>query len=306
MRPFRFGMIGTKLTSARAWADKARWAEDNGFATFVVGDHLTLPAAPVPAMLAAAYATTSLRVGSQMLVNDFRHPAILAKELATLDVLTGGRVELGLGAGWMRSEYEAAGIGFDGGADRVSRLAEAVAVIQALLAGAEPVTFIGKWYRVDGLAGLPRPVQQPIPVHIGGGRRSILRLAAERASIVGVLPRTSQGQIDPYDMSERATGRRVEWIREAAGERFASLELHAVVLAARITGDRRRAAAEMATIQRVDPDVLLDNVHIMLGSVNEIREYLERIRAEFGISYFSFFDYDARPLAPVIADLAGR
>ncbi|GAA2583646.1 TIGR03621 family F420-dependent LLM class oxidoreductase [Actinomadura fulvescens] len=306
MGPFRFGMIGTKLESGRAWAEKARWAEETGFATFVVGDHFQLPAAPVPAMLAAAHATTTLRVGCQVLANDFRHPAVLAKEIATLDVLTGGRVELGLGAGWMRAEYEMAGIGFDDGGTRVDRLAEAVTILRALLTTAEPVSFTGRWYRVNGLVGLPRPVQRPIPLQIGGGGRSILRLAAEHASIAGLVPRTRRGELDPQNMSERATEQRVGWLREAAGERMPTLELHAVVLAARVTGHRRRAAEEMAALQRVEPEVILDNVHIMVGPLTYVRERLEHLREAFGISYFSFFDYDAPSVAPVVAELAGR
>jgi probable F420-dependent oxidoreductase len=186
MRPFRFGVNVRTAVSGVEWADKARRVEVLGYAVLLVPDHLAELLAPFPALAAAAAATTRLRIGTAVLNNDFRHPVLLAREAATVDVLSDGRLELGIGAGHMQSEYEEAGLGFDPGATRVERLAEAVAMVKRLLEG-ETVTFAGGHYRVTGHTIHPRPVQRPRPpIFIGGSAPRLLRVAARAADVVGL------------------------------------------------------------------------------------------------------------------------
>src|SRR5919198_2200462 len=186
LKPFRFGVTVGRANSRAEWAEKARKLEDLGYSTLTVPDHLADLLAPMPALLSAAAATTRLRVGTNVLNNDFRHPILVAREAATVDLLTEGRLQLGLGAGHMQSEYDQAGLGFDVGGTRVERLAEAVAIVKGLLKG-EEVTFAGRHYRVTGHTIYPLPVQRPHPpILIGGNTTRLLTLAAKEADIVGV------------------------------------------------------------------------------------------------------------------------
>src|SRR5713101_2957745 len=185
MKPFRFGVILRSAASRADWADKARKVEALGYAVLTVPDHLANLVAPMPALASAAEATTRLRIGTMVLNNDFRHPVLVAREAATLDLLSDGRLELGLGAGHMRSEYEQAGLGFDSGATRVERLAEAVAIVKRLLTG-EKVSFVGRHSRVTDHTVYPLPVQRPRPpILIGGHAERLLAVAAREADIVG-------------------------------------------------------------------------------------------------------------------------
>ena len=194
MRRFRFGVIGESTGTATALVDRARHAEDLGYSTFLLRDHFVgepfgHQLAPLIALTAAATATTTIRLGTLVLANDNRHPVMLAKEAATLDVVSGGRLELGLGAGWLRSEYEAAGIPFDAPGERVRRLGESIHLLKSLFDGS-PVTFDGLHYRVTGLDSFPRPVQRPRPpLLVGAGSPRMLRLAGREADIVGILPK---------------------------------------------------------------------------------------------------------------------
>ncbi len=185
-RPFRFGVIGVSARSREEWAEKARKAEALGFSTLLMWDHFNDQLAPLPALLAAADATTTLRLAPCVLSNDYRHPVVLAKEAATIDVLSGGRFELGLGAGWNRDEYQRAGLPFDPPAVRVQRLEESIQVIKGLFADA-PLTFHGQHYTIAGLHGHPRPLQQPHPpLMIGGARRRMLAAGGARGQYRGV------------------------------------------------------------------------------------------------------------------------
>src|SRR5437867_2123293 len=187
MKPFRFGVILRSAASRADWAEKARKVEALGYAVLTVPDHLANLVAPMPALASAAEATTRLRIGTMVLNNDFRHPVLVAREAATLDLLSDGRLELGLGAGHMRSEYEEAGLRFDPGRVRVERLAESVRIVKALLDG-KPTTLEGDHYRVSAHRVFPRPVQRPRPpILIGGHGRRLLSLAAREAEIVGFV-----------------------------------------------------------------------------------------------------------------------
>ena len=307
--PFRFGVTVPAVLAGPAWAERARLVERLGYATLHVPDHFREQLAPVPALTAAALATTRLRVGALVFCNDFRHPVVLAKEAATLDVLSSGRFELGLGAGWLRAEYDQAGIPFDAPGTRVDRLVESIAIVKGLLSG-EPVTFQGRHYTIAGLEGRPRPVQQPHPpIVIGGGGRRMLTLAAREASIVSLVPgaRRDGGGLDRADFSAAATRQKIAWVREAAGDRLGSLELHTLIQAVIVTADRAAALDQLAArFGGLSRDVIVDSPYVLFGTVDEIRDTLRRRREDYGISYVTVFDRDLEAFAPVVAALAAR
>ena len=307
VRPFRFGVTAPTPSGGTDWVERARRVEQLGYSILVVPDHFRDHLAPVPALTAAALATTRLRVGSLVFSNDFRHPAVLAKEAATIDVLSGGRFELGLGGGWLRAEYDQTGIPFDAPGTRIERLEEAVTIIKGLLAG-ERVTFAGRHYTIADLEGRPTPVQRPHPpIAIGGGGRRTLTLAAREASIVGLVPRARRdgSGLDMTDLSDAATREKLEWVRAAAGDRFDSLEIHALIQAVAV-GERRTAAADdLASRFKVARDVVLETPYVLLGTIDEICETLWERRERYGISYLTFFERDMEVFAPVVARLAG-
>ena len=309
-RTFRFGVQLSQADSGDAWAAAARQAEDLGYSTLFVPDHLDDQLAPVPAMMAAADATTDLKVGTLLFDNDYKHPVVLAKEAATIDVLSGGRTEFGLGAGWMRSDYEQSGIPYDEPAVRVDRMEEGLAIIKGLF-GDGPVDFAGEHYTITGLEGTPKPIQRPgPPILIGGGRPRVLGIAAREADIVGINPTIKSGVVDAdaaKDASPEATDRKLGWIKEAAGERFDELELNMLIFVAAVTDDRRAFAELLAGGFGVTPEEALDIPHALFGSVEEIGEGLERTRERWGVSYFVVQGLDAMTqLAPVVARMTGR
>ena len=269
-------------------------------------DHFGPRLAIAPALVLAAQATSRLRVGSLVYDNDFRHPAMLAQEVATIDLLSEGRFDFGIGAGWLKAEYDAAGLPFDPGRKRVERLGEALTIIKRLLRE-EAVTFSGPHYQLEGLTAGFRTIQQPHPpLLIGGGGRQLLALAAREADAISVMPRSrADGSgIDPTDGSEAAFARKIEWIKEAAGARFASLELSTLVQAVTITDNRDAAAARMAVDWNQSSDAILDSPLFLIGSVDQIIATLERRRARFGITTITVFEKDVDHLAPVIERIA--
>jgi probable F420-dependent oxidoreductase len=311
MTPFRFGVNVRTAASRAEWADKARKVEALGYAVLLVPDHLAELLAPFPALAAAAAATTRLRVGTAVLNNDFRHPALLAREAATLDVLSDGRLELGLGAGHMQSEYEQAGLAFDPGATRVERLGEAVVILKRLLEG-ESVTFAGRHYRVTEHSIHPRPVQRPRPpVFIGGNAPRLLTLAAREADIVGLTGiafRHGGKEPDVSDFRAAVVDERVRLVRETAAERFDRLELTALVQRVVVTDDRRKAAQELATGRwaRLTPDEILASPYALVGTVDQMVDDLRARRERWSISYVMTHEPFMDALAPVVARLAGR
>jgi len=311
MRPFRFGVNVRTAASQAEWADKARKVEALGYAVLLVPDHLAELLAPLPALAAAAAATTRLRVGTAVLNNDFRHPALLAREAATLDLLSDGRLELGLGAGHMQSEYEQAGLAFDPGATRVERLGEAVVILKRLLEG-ESVTFAGRHYRVTGHSIHPRPVQRPRPpVFIGGNAPRLLTLAAREADIVGLTGiafRHGGKEPDVSDFRAAVVDERVRLVRETAADRFDRLELTALVQRVVVTDDRRKAAEELGTGRwaRLTPDEILASPYALVGTVDQMVDDLRARRERWGISYVMTHEPFMDALAPVVARLAGR
>jgi probable F420-dependent oxidoreductase len=309
MRAFRFGVSVRTVGSAAEWISLARKVEALGYATLNVPDHLTDRPSPMPILTAAAAATTRLRVGTLVLNNDFRHPVLLAREAATLDWLSHGRFELGLGAGYMKAEYDEAGLPFERGAVRVERLAESIAIITRLHTG-EPITFGGRHYQVTAHRIHPLPVQRPRPpILIGGNGPRLLMLAATDADIVGLTGVTfAAGGTRPEmsGFSARAVDERLALLRTAAAHRFVHLELNALLQRVIVTDDRRAAAAELA--QRwtaLSVDDILDSPFVLLGSVDEIVAQLLARRARWGLSYYIVFESVIDAFAPVVDRLAG-
>jgi probable F420-dependent oxidoreductase len=258
--------------------------------------------------MAAADATTTLRIGSLVFANDYRHPVVLAKEAATLDLLSDGRFELGIGAGWMTADYEQAGIPLDAAGVRVDRLVESVTILKGLLAG-DTVDFDGDHYRIAGLTGTPKPVQQPRPpLLIGGGSHRVLALAAREADIVGVNFDMRSGRLEdtfgPNGTREH-TEAKLDWIRKAAGDRFDDLELQIRVHFGMVTTDRESLAAEIGPAFGLTVEEALGTPHALAGTVDQIVDDLVERRERLGISYIGLNADWIDDFAPVVARLAG-
>jgi len=280
----------------------ARQVEDRGYHTLVMPDHFGARFALAPAVVLAAEATLTLRVGSLVYDNDFRHPALLAQEVASIDLLTGGRFEFGIGAGWLKSEYDAAGLPFDDGGTRVDRMAEALHVVKALFA-AMPLTYEGRFYRLSALTGSAKPTQQPYPpVLIGGGGQRLLRLAAKEADIISVMPRSRRdgSGLEDADASPDAFARKIGWVRDAAADRFPAIELNTLVQTVVITDHPRDAAAPLAKEYGMEVDEVFETPLVLIGSVDQIADALERRRERFGLSYVTVFEKDLESLGKVI------
>ncbi len=294
MTGLRFGIVSESVREGRAWLDYARQIEDAGIDVLLIRDHFSAAAfgqqlAPFTALASAAAVTTRLRVGTMVLSNDFRHPAIVAHEAASLHLVSGGRFELGLGAGWYQPEYDAAGISFDPAGQRIGRLEESLGIIRALLAGT-PVRHSGA-YRVDGLDLDVLPERRSSPrLLVGAGGPRMLRLAARHADVVGLLPapiRNATDSDDPADRLPAAFDAKVAVLREAAGDRFPGLELNA--FGTFILTDRRRASTDELIRQRgwsgLDAETVWQMPTIFIGSAGQIRDDLRARRARFGLSY---------------------
>lgn len=308
-RRFRFGVQGHTAGSGEDWSALARKVEDLGYSTLFVPDHFGDQLAPVPALMAAADATTELRVGALVFDNDYKHPVVLAKEAATIDILSGGRLELGLGAGWMITDYEQAGMTYDPPGVRIDRMVEGLAVIKGMFAEG-PFTYEGQHYQIAGLDGLPKALTQPHPpILIGGGGKRVLSIAAREADIVGINPNLKAGAIGPdaaADAVADAVERKIGWVREAAGDRFDDLELNCLTFMTIVTDDRQGMAERLAPAFGLEPDEVADIPHAFVGSVEEICDDLERRRDRWGLSYFVIQVDGLDAFAPVVAKMAGN
>src|SRR5438067_3110112 len=230
VRPFRFAIAATWSESREDWLAKARRAEELGYDVFLMPDHTGHQLAPVPALMAAASATTTLRIGSFVFANDYRHPLLLAKEVSTLDVLSGGRIEFGIGAGWSTPDYERMGLRYDRPGVRIDRMVEAIRLMKRLFRE-DRVDFAGTHYHAKAARLWPKPVQRPLPpLMIGGGGKRILSIAAREADIVALVPQVDErGRHRGPDITGAATARKIGWIRAAAGEGFDRLEIQGFV-----------------------------------------------------------------------------
>jgi probable F420-dependent oxidoreductase len=310
-RRFRFAAQLSKSPdgTARSWAEQARRAEDLGFSTLLMPDHFGEQLAPVAAMMAAADATESLRVGALVFDNDYRHPLVLAKEAATVDLLSDGRLELSLGAGWMRDDYQQSGIPYDPPGVRVDRFAEGVTVIKGLLEADGPYSFSGTHYTISEHTPSPRPVQRPRPpLTIGGGGRRVLSIAAREAEIVSINVDLRAGTGGPEtapNASPESTRTKIGWVKEAAGDRFDEIELNTLIGFAMITDERDKILDAMAPHFGLEP---ADAAHVpvaLIGTLEQMKEELLWRRAEYQISYFSVEADCWEELGPVVSALAG-
>jgi probable F420-dependent oxidoreductase len=313
-RPFRFSVQEHRAHSARHWREKAQAVESMGYTTVFLPDHFNDQLGVISALMAAADATTKLRIGSLVFDNDYRHPIVLAKEAATLDLLSDGRFELGIGAGWHQADYEQAGLAFASSGVRIERLAEAVAILKRFFTQ-EAVTFAGTHYRLTGLEAVPKPLQRPYPpLFIGGGGQRVLTLAGRQADIVGLhLKVNADETVDVSERTAAALERKVAWVRQAAGERFAALELNLLVRAVVFTDDRQQAAEELAQTPfarlgaaSITPEALLADPYWLMGTLDQVVEQVHALREHYGISYLAVFPHDMETFAPVVARLAGK
>jgi len=307
MHPFRFAVQQGSARSGEAWAATARRAESIGYDMLVMPDHLGQQLSPFAALAAAAAATTHLRIGAFVFANDYRHPLILAREAATLDLLSGGRFEMGLGAGWMTSDYRQLGMTYDPAPRRIDRLAEAIPLIKRLLAG-ETVTHHGTHYQLDRAFTGVSPVQKPRPpLAIGGGGPRMLRLAVREAEIVGLVPGfDAHGRPHFRQATETATAEKVALIREAAGDRFDRLELNLWLGDAALVGSGNSLLGSVAAAARWAPTAVYGSPYVLYGTLASVREKLLRRRDKLGISYYTVPSHAMESMAPLVGALAGK
>jgi probable F420-dependent oxidoreductase len=307
-RPFRFCVQASHLGAPEELVPLALRAEAVGASVLTVADHLDDELSPIAALMAAADATTSLRVGTLVFANDYRHPALLAKEAAVIDRLSGGRLEFGLGAGWMTTDYASTGIPMDAPSVRIARLDESLRVIRALWTG-QPVDHAGEHYTVSGLTCRPLPAQRPNPpIVIGGGGRKVLEVAARHADVVHLNPSLPAGVIDHRagpSATEAATDRKLDWIRNAAGDRFTRLTVGVRIHLAIVTDDRDGFYEALAGGFGLSPEEARRSPHALCGTVEQIADDLLERRERFGITDIGISASALADLAPVIERLAG-
>jgi probable F420-dependent oxidoreductase len=312
VKPFRFLADAFDASTSAELGERARAAEAMGVTTFVLPDHLIPQLAPIPYLATVAALTERLRISAFVHNNDLRHPAVLAQELATLDVLSGGRLNVAIGAGWNEPEYRAIGLPFDPIGVRQARLAEAIAVLKGCF-GEGAFSFAGEHYTITDYDAYPKPVQKPHPpIFIGGGGRRTLTLAAREANIVGLAPRILSGQrADPVSITWAATEEKISWVREAAGDRFEALEFNVypsqwpIVVTDDLRGEARKVIDRMRerTGAELTEQDVIDSPHIFIGSIDRFVEKFGELRERLGIN--SFLVGDLTDLGPVVERLAG-
>jgi len=309
VHPFRFGVTASHAPPAQAWTDLAHRAEELGYDTFVMPDHLGRQLSPLTGLAAAAAVTSRIRIGAFVFANDYRHPLLLAREVATLDHISGGRVELGIGAGWNTSDYRQLGMPYERPGLRIERMRESVGLMRRLLAG-ERVTHSGRHYQLDGARLAPRPVQPRVPILIGGGGPRMLRIAAHEADIIGLLTQFDRrGRPIASQGTEGQTAHKVAIIREAAGSReaFERLELNVLVASAGLIGSGSSPLGSVASVVKaIVPRVVGGSPYLLHGTLAQVRETLLRRRERLGISYYIWSARAVEAMAPVVEALAGR
>jgi len=307
-RPFRFGVMAAKATSGAEWIGTAKRAEELGYSALLMPDHFGDQLAPVAALSTAAAVTDTLRVGTLVFANDFRHPSVLAKEAATLDLLSDGRLEVGVGAGWMTEDYAWTGVAHDRPGVRIDRMIESIEVLRGLW-GEGPFSFDGEHYTISEMNGLPKPVQSGgPPIIVGGGGKRVLSTAARLADIVGVNPNVGEGKIGPEaiaSMSADATEEKLGWVRAAAGDRYDDLEISILKFVTIVTDARDAVADKVAGGMGMDAGTLLASPHTLVGSAQQIADELVEQRERWQGSYVTVQSDALESFAPVVAALAG-
>ena len=309
-RRFRFGVSCAKGRSPKEFTELARKVESLGFSTLFVPDHFVdHDLAPTVALAHAAAVTDELRVGTFVLGNDYKHPVVCAREMATLDLLSDGRLELGIGAGWMTADYEKAGMTLERPSVRIARLAESITIMKGLFAPG-PFTFDGEHYRVTELDGMPKPVQRPLPFFIGGGAPKILRLAGREAQIVGINANLRRGDGNDPDAAQSltpaATDKKIGWVREGAGDRFDDLELQSLVGFVYVNNDAGAILEGIANAFGISVEDARVAPPCLVGSEDDIVASLEERRERWQMSYHVIDDNAIDAFAPIVARLAGK
>jgi probable F420-dependent oxidoreductase len=308
-RPFRFGVQVSHASSAQEWAELARRSEDAGYDVLTMPDHFTNQLAPVPALMAAADATTTLRIGALVFDNDYKHPVVLAKELATMDVLSDGRTEIGLGAGWMISDYEQAGMTYDSPKVRIDRFIEGLAVIRGAL-GPDTFSFSGDHYTISQYNGLPKPVQQPLPpILIGGGGPRVLGFAAREADIVGINGTLTAGVVGPEaisTMTAASVDEKVALVAKAGSHRLSEIELNIRTFFVKVTDDRASTINAISSMFSVPAELIDTSPFALIGSVDACIEQLLERREKWGFSYTIVGAENIDECAPIVAALRGK
>jgi len=319
--PFRFGVQSYAPASAAEWREQARKAEALGFSSFHLADHVIGPGpalnatghpvqtvAAVPAMAVAAEATSTIKVGCRVLCVDYRNPVMLAKEMATLDFFSEGRLELGIGAGWLKNEYEAMGIAFDSAGTRLDRMEEVIGLLRASFADGE-LNIDSKHVHAVGFEAVPKPVRRPYPpIMIGGGAKRVLTIAGREADIVSLNFNNSTGRLGPEGIGSSTaelTDQKIQWIKDGAGSRFSDIELEIAAYFTVVTPDGAATLGKMAPMFGMTPEVMAQHPHVLIGSVDEICDRLVERRERFGISYVSFGTSNMDAIAPVVSRLSG-
>ena len=309
IRPFRFGIQASKAGSKKEWVDLAKTAEDHGFSSFTMPDHFTDQLAPVPALMSAADATKNLRIGALVWDNDYKHPVVLAKELATLDLLSDGRLEIGIGAGWMATDYEQSGIVYDKPGVRIDRFVEGLEIIKRAMTG-EKFSFTGAHYKITDYVSAPLPVQRPCPpILIGGGGPRVLKLAAQLADIVGINPSMKDGVVNAETishMSAEAVSEKIKIVQSAASSRMSNIELNIRTFLVNIRDSADEAINGTANMFKVDPSMVANSPFALMGPPAKIAEDLLARRERWGLSYIIVGGEDINSFAPVIKILAGK
>lgn len=321
-KPFRFGLQAYAPNSGREWRELARKAEATGFSSFHLADHIIGPGpaltatghpiqtvAAIPAMAVAAEATSTIKVGCRVLCVDYRNPVMLAKEVATLDFFSEGRLELGLGAGWLQNEYEAIGVPFDRPGIRIDRFEEVVALLRASFAEGE-LNINTPHVHAVGFEAVPKPfTKSGPPIMIGGGAKRILTIAGREADIVSLNFNNSSGKLGAEGIGSSTaelTDQKIQWIKDGAGSRFDQIEIEIAAYFTIVTPDGEGTRAKMAPMFGMTPEVFAEHPNALIGSVDEICDRIVERRERFGISYISFGASVIDAVIPVVERLAGK
>ena len=321
-KPFRFGLQAYAPNSGKEWRELARKAESSGFSSFHLADHIIGPGpalaatghpvqtvAAIPAMAVAAEATSTIKVGCRVLCVDYRNPVMLAKEVATLDFFSEGRLELGLGAGWLQGEYEAIGVPFDRAGVRIDRFEEVIALLRASFAEGE-LNIDTPHVHAVGFEAVPKPfTKSGPPIMIGGGAKRILTIAGREADIVSLNFNNSSGKLGADGIGSSTaelTDQKIQWIKDGAGARFDQIEIEIAAYFTIVTSDGEGTRAKMAPMFGMTPEVFAEHPNALIGSVDEICDRIVERRERFGISYVSFGASVIDAVIPVVERLAGK
>lgn len=307
-RGFRFGVQVSKETTAKGWAELARRTEAAGYEVLTMPDHFTDQLAPVPALMAAASATTTLRVGALVFDNDYKHPVVLAKELATIDLLSDGRLDIGLGAGWMISDYEEAGMPYDSPKVRIDRFIEGVAVIRGAMAEGA-FSFSGDHYTITNYNGQPKPIQARPPLLIGGGGKRVLSYAAREADIIGINGTLTAGVVGPEalsTMTAESVDEKVAIVAAAGAHRINDIEMNIRTFFVKVTNDRAATVEGISSMFGVSKNMIDASPFALIGSVEECIEQLLERRERWGFSYTIVGAENIDECAPIVAALRGK